>query len=72
MTRTEADAELLRLEQAVRASGLPLKAYPRNAMGLVAEEIRTSATYRSEKAIAAAAFAALQRFNRWYVATFRR
>lgn len=66
-----AKAHAEHLWQASKAAATPLEAYPRNAMGLVSDDVRRSPEYQAAKQSADRAFIELQRFNIWYVKTFK-
>jgi hypothetical protein len=70
MTFAEAKEQKAALEKAVHETGAVLKAYPRNAMGLVPESVRITPEYQAQRKAYQAAFSELQSFNQVYVVRF--
>ena len=71
MTFEEAKAQKAALEKAVTETGAVLRnTYPRSAIGLVSDAVRTSPEYQAHKKAYDEAFAKLQSFNQVYVVRF--
>lgn len=71
MNYQEAKARSDQLFEAARNAGRLLAAYPRNAMGLVADAVRLSPEYQAHKKASDKALAELQKFNAWHVKTHK-
>ena len=67
MTYIEAKAQGDILEAAVNELAKPLKAFPRNSIGLVSDSVRLSPEYQDAKNKYDRAFAALRAFNAPFV-----
>ena len=58
------------IQDRAHAAGDVLRTFPRNAIGLVPDDVRTSATYRAAKSLYDVAFAHQRAFNGVYVKMF--
>lgn len=72
MTFIEAKQMRDSLESEYRIAYAPLKLYPRNAMGLVSEEIRLKPDYRIARKRTEEAFQKLRQFNSRFVKEFKK
>lgn len=58
------------LESACDAASAALKPFPRNAMGLTPDDVKSTPAYREAAAAYAVAFAELRRFNEAFLKRF--
>ena len=63
-------ADLLSIDAS--KAGEVLNQFPRNAMGLVSDSVRTSAEYVAAKKVFERAFQESRSFNAWYTKKFRK
>lgn len=71
MNYQEAKARAEQLFKAAQEAGRLIAAYPRNAMGLVADAVRLSPEYQAQKKASDRAFAEMRKFNAFYVKAFK-